>query len=88
MCHDGPCSYVQAQQLPADRFVARATAADLPNSHDGVVFLGEANSVNLDRSSSLHSEVQERGLNEELHRRLGPTLKSPRRTRWCRYIAS
>ena len=50
MRHDGPRSFVQAQQLPADRFVARATAADLPNSHDGVVFLGEANSVDFDKS--------------------------------------
>jgi hypothetical protein len=33
----------QAQQLPADRFIAHATTADLPNSHDGVVFFGEAN---------------------------------------------
>jgi hypothetical protein len=50
MCHDGTRSFVQAQQLPADRFVARATAADLPNSHYGVVILGEADSVDLDRS--------------------------------------
>jgi hypothetical protein len=50
MCHDGTRGFVQAQQLPANRFVARATAADLPNSHNGVVFLGEANSVDLDRS--------------------------------------
>jgi hypothetical protein len=50
MCHEGTRSFVQAQQLPADRFVARTTTADLPNSHDGVVFLGEANSVDLDRS--------------------------------------
>jgi hypothetical protein len=35
---------------PADGFVADATAADLPDSHDGVVFFGEANGVNLDRS--------------------------------------
>jgi hypothetical protein len=50
MCHDGTRSFVQAQQLPADRFIAHATAANLPNSHDGVVFFGEANGVNLDRS--------------------------------------
>ena len=38
MCHDGTGSFVQAQQLPADWFVTRATAADLPDPHDGVVF--------------------------------------------------
>jgi hypothetical protein len=31
MCHDGTRSFVQAQQLPADRFVARATAEQLPS---------------------------------------------------------
>ena len=36
MCHDGTGSFDQAQQRPADRFVARATAADLPDPHDGV----------------------------------------------------
>jgi hypothetical protein len=50
MCHDGTRSFIQTQQLPANRFVARATAADLPNSHYSVVFLGEANCVDLDRS--------------------------------------
>jgi hypothetical protein len=48
MCHDGTRSFVQGQQLPADRFIAYATTADLPDPHDGIVFFGEADSVNLD----------------------------------------
>jgi hypothetical protein len=41
---------VQAQQLPADRLIAYAAAVNLPDSHDGVVFFGEANSMDLYRS--------------------------------------
>lgn len=36
ICHNGTRGFVQAQQVPADRLVARATTADLPNSHDGL----------------------------------------------------
>jgi hypothetical protein len=48
--YNGIRRFIQAQQLPADRFIAHATAADLPDPHDRVVFLGEPNGVNLDRS--------------------------------------
>ena len=50
MCHDGTRGFVQAKQLPADWLVARATTADLPNSHDAVAFLGDANGMDLNRS--------------------------------------
>jgi hypothetical protein len=36
--------------LPADRLVTDAAAPNLPDSHDGVVLFGEANSVDFDRS--------------------------------------
>lgn len=50
MRHNGFRRFVQAQQLPADRLIAYAAAVDLPDSHDGVVFFGEANSMDLYRS--------------------------------------
>src|ERR1041385_987609 len=45
---DGLDGFIQLQQLPPDRFVAAAAAGDLPDPHDGVVVLGEADRVNLD----------------------------------------
>jgi hypothetical protein len=48
MRHNGPCGFVQSQQLPADHFIADASPANLPNSRDGVVIFGEADSMNLD----------------------------------------
>ena len=50
MCHNGFRRFVQTQQLPAYRFIAHATTAHLPYSHDGVVFFGEAHGMNLDGS--------------------------------------
>jgi len=47
MRRNGPCGFVQSQQLPTDRFIADTSSANLPNSHDGVVFLGEADSMDL-----------------------------------------
>jgi hypothetical protein len=48
MCNNGTGSLVQAQQLPTDWLVTRAPAADLPNSHDGVVLVGEADGMDFD----------------------------------------
>ncbi len=41
---------VEPEKLPADRFVTDATAADLPNAHCGMAFLGPAASVDLDNT--------------------------------------
>ena len=41
---------VEPEKLPADRFVTNATAADLPNAHYGMSFLGPAASVDLDNT--------------------------------------
>jgi hypothetical protein len=41
---------VEPEKLPADRFVTDATAADLPDAHDGMAFLGRAASVDLDNT--------------------------------------
>jgi hypothetical protein len=48
VCHNRPRGFVQAQELPADGLVADASTANLPDPHDGVVFFGEANSMDLD----------------------------------------
>ena len=48
MRYNGSCGFIQSQQLPADRFVADASSANLPNSRDGVVIFGEADCMNLD----------------------------------------
>ena len=47
-CDDGFGSFIQAQQLPSEGLIADAAARDLPYTHDGVVVLREADSVNLD----------------------------------------
>jgi hypothetical protein len=43
---DANC-FVEPEKLPADRFVTDATAADLPNAHYSMAFLGPAASVDL-----------------------------------------
>jgi hypothetical protein len=50
LCDDGPRGFVNAQELPSDGFHVDDTAADLPDAHDGVVFLCEADSVNFDQA--------------------------------------
>jgi hypothetical protein len=44
---DSAGSFIQAQQLPADRLIANASAGNLPDPHDGVIVFREADSVNL-----------------------------------------
>ena len=44
---DSAGSFIQAQQLPADRLIANASAGNLPDPHDGVVVFREADRVNL-----------------------------------------
>jgi hypothetical protein len=48
VCDDGAGGFVQTQQFPADRFIAGAAAGNLPDSHDGIVILREADRMNLD----------------------------------------
>jgi hypothetical protein len=45
---DGFGSFIHGQQLPSDGLIAAAAACDLPDPHDGVVVLREADGVNLD----------------------------------------
>jgi hypothetical protein len=47
-CDDSSGKFIQAQQLPSDGLIAAAAASDLPDTHDGVVVVGEADGVNLD----------------------------------------
>lgn len=46
-CNESPSSLVQAQQLPADRLMTDAAASNLPHAHDGMVFFGDSDGVNL-----------------------------------------
>lgn len=46
---DGLRGFVQAQQIPAGRFVVAGSAADLPDSRDRIVVFGKADIVNLDQ---------------------------------------
>lgn len=48
VCNESSGRFVQSQQLPADRLMAHAAASHLPNTHDGMVLLGDANGVDLD----------------------------------------
>jgi hypothetical protein len=50
-CDDGFDSFIQGQQLPSGGLIADAAACNLPDTHDGIVVLREADSVNLDISS-------------------------------------
>ena len=47
----GPGGFIQPEHFPSSRFVADATASDLPHPHDGIVLLCEANGVDLDITS-------------------------------------
>lgn len=47
-CDEGAGGLVQTQELPADRFVADATASNLPNSHDLMALFGGPDGVDLD----------------------------------------
>jgi len=50
MRNNGLGCFVQAQNLPADRFVVANSAADLPGPHDGIVVFVKTDIVNLDES--------------------------------------
>jgi hypothetical protein len=46
-CNGGSGRLIQAQQLPAEGLITDTAASDLPNTHNGVVLLSDANGVNL-----------------------------------------
>jgi hypothetical protein len=46
----GSAGFVQSPQLPVDRLIADTAAPGLPNSHDGLPFLGKANCMDFDRT--------------------------------------
>ena len=46
----GTSGFIKPQELPADPLIADATAANLPNAHDGIAVFGEADRVDLNDS--------------------------------------
>jgi hypothetical protein len=50
ICHDGTIGFVNPQKLPPDWFFVVSATANLPGSHDRVVFLGETDGMNFDQS--------------------------------------
>ena len=58
ICDDGPGGFVNAQKLPSDWFYVDNTPADLPDAHDGVVSLCEADSVTFDQSGAIILEFK------------------------------
>ena len=50
MRNDGLRRFIQAQELPADRFAVPNSASNLPGSHDGIVVFGKTDIVNLNET--------------------------------------
>jgi len=47
---DGTIGFVNPQKLPSDWFFVVVAAANLPGTHDGVVFPGKTDGMNFDQS--------------------------------------